>query len=81
MNAPKIKSELRSRITIEGQAFEVTKGTDDLSETPNRLGLFAVSEHGSSVKFYFDDLESLRKLGLFLVGVDAVLEHLEGVSS
>lgn len=68
------ENELRTRITVEGEIFELTKGTDDLAEVPGRIGLFVCSSTGSSVKMYFDDLESLNALSLWFDEARSMME-------
>ena len=58
-----LSGEFTLQVEIEGQIFQVTYGTEDLAETPGRIGLYMVSRHtGSSQKFYFDDAQSVGHL-------------------
>ena len=58
-----MKKEITISDESEGTKIEITYGTDDLAEFPSRIGVFIFVEHYSStVKTYFDDIESLRKM-------------------
>lgn len=61
-NPNRIKVEMHLTREIEGCTFAITRGTYELDETPGRIGFYVVSEHGSSVKLYFDNTRSLEEL-------------------
>lgn len=78
MTAIKKSSELRSRIEIEGTIFEITRGTDEMSEFPGRIGLWIMPTWcGGSVKTYFDDRRALIELRGWIDQVQCSIEHLE----
>ena len=73
----KTKAELSARIEIDGTIFELTRGTDDLAETPGRIGLWiSPTWSGSTFKTYFDHPMALGELAKWLQSVDKALHQL-----
>jgi len=68
-----IKTKITTSRLLEGTKFELTAGTDDLCESPGRIGLWICNEHGSSVKVYFDQPESLDLLAFLLKTMSNIL--------
>lgn len=58
-----LAGEITLQLKAEGTIFQITKGTDDLSEFQGRIGMYIASEHfGSSMKVYFDNAQSIDHL-------------------
>lgn len=58
-----MKKEITISDESEGTKIDITYGTNDLTELPPKIGVFIfVEDYSSTLKTYFDDVGSLRKM-------------------